>query len=72
MQLSKKMSIAISSLAFAGATALTMGAALPAGAQTVSAAPRHISIAPVGGFGGCGGCFSSCFCDDFFFDDFDC
>ncbi|MFL6055432.1 MAG: hypothetical protein ACJ72W_21395 [Actinoallomurus sp.] len=61
------MSIAISSLAFAGATAFTVGAALPAGAQTVSAAPQHINIAPVDGFG----CFGGCFCDDFF-DDFDC
>lgn len=38
----KRMALAISGLAFAGATALSMGAASPASAQTVSHAPQHI------------------------------
>jgi hypothetical protein len=41
MGISRRMGAAISGLAFAGATALTLGAAGPAGAQTVSAAPQH-------------------------------
>jgi hypothetical protein len=35
------MALGISGLAFAGATALTLGAAAPAGAQTARSAPQH-------------------------------
>jgi hypothetical protein len=72
MELSKKMSIAISSLAFAGTA--VFGTALPASAQTVSAAPHRVGIAPT--FGCFGGFFSNCgffgFHRSFFFDDCDC
>ena len=66
MRLSKRMALTISGLGFAGVTALTMGAAAPAHAQTTSSAPRHVSVAPAWG-----GCFDDCFDDDFFFDNFD-
>ncbi|MCO6008945.1 hypothetical protein NE236_28620 [Actinoallomurus purpureus] len=53
MRIPKRMALAVSGLAFAGATALTLGAAAPAGAQTVSSTPQH---AISGHFwGGCGG-----------------
>jgi hypothetical protein len=38
----KRMALAISGLAFAGATALTMGAASPASAQTTPSTSQHI------------------------------
>lgn len=41
MRISRRMGVAISGLAFAGATALTLGTAGPASAQTVTAAPQH-------------------------------
>ncbi|MFL6055420.1 MAG: hypothetical protein ACJ72W_21335 [Actinoallomurus sp.] len=67
MRLSKRMALITPGLGFAGVTALTMGAAVPAHAQTASSAPRHVSIAPAWG----GGCFDDCFNDDLFFDDSD-
>ena len=74
MKLSKKMSIAISSLAFAGTAVFTAGTALPASAQTVSAAPHRVGITPT--LGCFGGFFHSCgffgFHRSFFFDDCDC
>lgn len=42
MRIQKRMALAISGAAFAGATALTVGAAVPAGAQA-SAAPHGIA-----------------------------
>ncbi|GAB3966030.1 hypothetical protein GCM10029978_030240 [Actinoallomurus acanthiterrae] len=70
MMIPKRMALAISGLAFAGATALTMGAAAPAGAQTVSGAPHAVThLATCGWWGGCGGwwggwddCWDDCWC----------
>ncbi|MEV0400988.1 hypothetical protein [Actinoallomurus sp. NPDC050550] len=70
MMIPKRMALAISGLAFAGATALTMGAAAPAGAQTVSSTPQHTAtLATCGSWGGCGGwwggwddCWDDCWC----------
>jgi hypothetical protein len=72
MRIPKRMALAISGLAFAGATALTLGAAAPAGAQTVSSTPQHMSSCWGGGWGGgCGGwggwggwddCWDDCWC----------
>jgi hypothetical protein len=41
MGISRRMGVAISGLAFAGATALTLGAAQPASAQTATVVPQH-------------------------------
>ncbi|MCO6011287.1 hypothetical protein NE236_40690 [Actinoallomurus purpureus] len=41
MRIPKRMALAISGTAFAGATALALGAAAPAGAQAVTTAPHH-------------------------------
>jgi hypothetical protein len=41
MGIPKRVAVGISGLAFAGATALTLGAATPASAQTVTTAPSH-------------------------------
>lgn len=67
MRIPKRMALAVSGLAFAGTTALTLGAALPAGAQTPSTAAQHAVSSPYWG-GGCwgdwgwwgGGCWDSC------------
>lgn len=64
MRLSKRMVLAISGLGFAGATALTLGAAAQASAQTVANAPQRASVAPAWG----GGCFDDCFFGGGFFD----
>lgn len=71
MTIPKRMALTISGLAFAGATALTLGAAAPAGAQTVTSTPQQtISGHFWGGcgfdgcgFGGFGFGFDDC-CDD--------
>jgi hypothetical protein len=41
MGISRRMGVAISGLAFAGATVATLGAAGPASAQATSIAPQH-------------------------------
>lgn len=43
MRIPKRIAIALSGLAFAGSTALTLGAALPASAQTAQRAPATTS-----------------------------
>lgn len=70
MRIPKRMALGISGLAFAGATALTLGAAAPAGAQTVSGTPQHSQsiishlISCGGGWGGCwSGCWDDCWDD---------
>ncbi|GAA4607530.1 hypothetical protein GCM10023195_28680 [Actinoallomurus liliacearum] len=68
MRIPKRMALGISGLAFAGATALTLGAAAPAGAQTVSGAPQ--SLVTCGG--GWGGCWSGWDCWDDCWDDCGC
>ena len=47
MRIPKRMALAISGAAFAGATALAMGAAAPAGAQTVTGAPQQVTTGHV-------------------------
>jgi hypothetical protein len=58
MAISKRLAVAISGAAFAGAAALTMGAT-PASAATTPATTHHASIVSLFGcgWGGCG-------CDD--------
>jgi hypothetical protein len=65
MRIPKRMALAVSGLAFAGATALTLGAAAPAGAQTVTGTPAHTATfgGCWGGFGGFGGCWDDCWDD---------
>jgi hypothetical protein len=41
MGISRRVAVAISGLAFAGAAVTTLGAAAPAGAQTATVTPRH-------------------------------
>ncbi len=53
MRIPKRMALAVSGLAFAGTSALTMGAALPASAQTPSTASQHAVSSPY--WGGCWG-----------------
>jgi hypothetical protein len=47
MRIPKRMALAVSGAAFAGATALAMGAATPAGAQTVTGAPQQVTTGHV-------------------------
>ena len=62
MRIPKRMALAVSGLAFAGTTALTLGAALPASAQTPATASQQAASAPFcwgdwgwgWGWGGCG------------------
>ena len=78
MHISKRLALAISGTAFAGAAALGLGVAAPAGAA-VSAPTQGVAshIFCGGGFSSCGGgCGSSCGCGGgcgggFFFDDCD-
>jgi hypothetical protein len=68
MRIPKRMALAVSGLACAGATALTLGAAAPASAQTVSGTPAHtVTLSQFGGcgggWGGWGGCFDDCWDD---------
>jgi hypothetical protein len=42
MGISKSMAVAVSGLVFAGSAALALGAATPANAQTVTAAPQQL------------------------------
>lgn len=66
MRIPKRMALAVSGLAFAGTTALTLGAALPAGAQTPATVSHQSTSVPFcwgdwgwgGGWGGCG-CWDS-------------
>jgi hypothetical protein len=60
MAISKRLALAISGAAFAGAAALTMGAT-PAGAATMSAPAtgQHVSTLATWG----GGCGWDCCCD---------
>ena len=44
MGIRKRVAVGISGLAFAGATALTLGAATPASAQTLTTAPNHAVV----------------------------
>lgn len=53
MRIPKRMALAVSGLAFAGTTALTLGAALPAGAQAPSTTSQHAVSSP--SWGGCWG-----------------
>lgn len=69
MRIPKRMALGISGLAFAGATALTLGAAAPAGAQTVSSAPAQVQFLPACGGGWGWGCWSGWDCWDDCFDD---
>jgi hypothetical protein len=47
MRIPKRMALAISGAAFAGATTLALGAAAPAGAQTITTAPHHAATGHV-------------------------
>jgi hypothetical protein len=67
MRVPKRMALGISGLAFAGATALTLGAAAPAGAQTVSSTPQHAQSI-ISHLIGCGGGWDDCCWDDCFDD----
>lgn len=71
MRIPKRMALGISGLAFAGATALTLGAAAPAGAQTMSVAPQQAQLLPScgGGWGGGFGCWGGWGCFDDCWDD---
>jgi hypothetical protein len=70
MQISKRFALALSGAAFAGAAALTLGAASPASAAV--SAPASVPAAGVAqslvfcGGGGCGGWggWCDCWCDD--------
>jgi hypothetical protein len=44
MKIRKRIALAISGLAVAGVSALTLGTAIPAGAQTATAAPHHTTV----------------------------
>lgn len=46
MRITKRMAIAISGAAFAGATTLFLGTAVPSGAQIVAAPHYGIAVAP--------------------------
>lgn len=62
MAISKRLAVAISGAAFAGAAALTMGAASPASAATTApATAQHIGTSLVTWWG-CG--WDCCCCDD--------
>jgi hypothetical protein len=45
MGIRRRIAVAISSLAFAGITALTLGAAAPADAQAITTARQHLVVA---------------------------